>query len=196
MEPRQLLEALHIAEKLKDETRHCFTSGGRKESVAEHSWRAALMVLFMKDQLAREFPDADFERIIKMCLIHDLGECFTGDVPVFAKTAADEKKEDELLECWLDTLPGGLAAEMKDLYAEMAERKTLEARIFKAVDGLEAVIQHNESDISTWEGHEYDLNLTYCEDRVSFSDYLTRLRAEMKKDTITKIEEYQEGKHE
>ena len=187
MEPIELLNALHIAEKLKDETRHCYTSGGRHESVAEHSWRAALMVLFMKEELRKEFPEADFDRIIKMCLIHDLGECFTGDVPVFAKTEADEQKEDEMLDAWLDTLPGGLARELKDLYAEMNARETLEARIFKAVDGLEAVIQHNESDISTWEPHEYDLNLTYCEDRVQFSDYLTRLRAEIKKETEVKI---------
>jgi len=187
MEPIELLNALHIAEKLKDETRHCYTSGGRHESVAEHSWRAALMVLFMKEELRKEFPEADFDRIIKMCLIHDLGECFTGDVPVFAKTEADEQKEDEMLDAWLDTLPGGLARELKDLYAEMNARETLEARIFKAVDGLEAVIQHNESDIKTWEDHEYNLNLTYCEDRVQFSDYLTRLRAEIKKETEVKI---------
>ena len=189
MEPRELLNALHIAERLKDETRHCFTSGGRKESVAEHSWRAALMVFFMKDQLTGEFPEADFDRIIKMCLIHDLGECFTGDVPVFAKTAADEEKEDEMLDEWVNTLPEGMAGELAALYTEMAERKTIEARIFKAVDGLEAVIQHNESDIETWEDHEYDLNLTYCQDRVCFSDYLTRLRAEIRSDTELKIAE-------
>ncbi len=189
MEPRELLEALHVAERLKEETRHCFTSGGRHESVAEHSWRAALMVFFMKGQLQKEFPEADFDRIIKMCLIHDLGECFTGDVPVFAKTEADEQKEDQQLDAWVNTLPGGLAAEMSELYAEMAARETLEARIFKAVDGLEAVIQHNESDIGTWESHEYELNRTYCEDRVTFSDYLTRLRAEIRKDTENKIAE-------
>lgn len=194
MEPRELLNALHIAERLKDETRHCFTSGGRHESVAEHSWRAALMIFFMKDQLAREFPEADFDRIIKMCLIHDLGECFTGDIPVFAKTADHEAKEDEMLNTWVNTLPGNLAGEMKSLYAEMAAKETTEARIFKAVDGLEAVIQHNESDIETWEDHEYDLNLTYCQDRVSFSKYLTRLREEIKKDTIEKINAKQEEK--
>ena len=42
MEPQNLLQALHTAEKLKDTTRHCYTSGGRHESVAEHSWRIAL----------------------------------------------------------------------------------------------------------------------------------------------------------
>lgn len=39
MEAKELLRVLHTAERLKDETRHCYTSGGRRESVAEHSWR-------------------------------------------------------------------------------------------------------------------------------------------------------------
>ena len=57
MEARALLDALHVAERLKDETRHCYTSGGRHESVAEHSWRIALMAFWMKD----EFPDVDID---------------------------------------------------------------------------------------------------------------------------------------
>ena len=85
MEPLALLQALHTAEKLKDTTRHCYTSGGRHESVAEHSWRIALMAYWMRD----EFPEADMDKVIRMCLIHDLGECFTGDIPTFRKTAAD-----------------------------------------------------------------------------------------------------------
>ena len=80
MEARALLDALHVAERLKDETRHCYTAGGRHESVAEHSWRIALMAFWMKD----EFPDVDIDKVIRMCLIHDLGECFIGDIPTFA----------------------------------------------------------------------------------------------------------------
>lgn len=77
MEPEKLLEALHTAEKLKDTTRHCYTSKGRHESVAEHSWRIALMAFWLRD----EFPQADMDKVIRMCLIHDLGECFTGGHP-------------------------------------------------------------------------------------------------------------------
>ena len=185
MEPRKLLDALHVAQQLKDTTRHCYTAGGRHESVAEHSWRAALMAYFLKD----EFPEADMDKVIRMLLIHDLGEAFTGDIPSFDKTKADEEKEDTLLERWVQSLPAPYADEMTTLYTEMAERKTLEARIYKCIDGLEAVIQHNESDISTWVPLEYDLNLTYCDDRVALSPYLTALRKEMKEDTLRKIAE-------
>ena len=98
MEVRALLDVLHIAERLKDELRHCETSRGRRESVAEHSWRLALMAFFMKD----EFPALDMDKVIKMCLIHDLGECFTGDIPTFLKTAEDEQKEDRVLADWVE----------------------------------------------------------------------------------------------
>ena len=184
MHPTELLNVLHTAEKLKDTTRHCDTSGGRRESVAEHSWRLALTALFLRD----EFPALDMDRVIRMCLIHDLGECFTGDIPVFRKTAADEAREDALLGEWVASLPAPYAGDMRALYAEMNALQTTEAKIYKALDKLEAVIQHNESPISTWEPHEYDLNLTYAWDQVVFSDYLTALRKAVKKETLDKIE--------
>ena len=41
-----------------------------------------------------EFPEADMDKVIRMCIIHDLGECFTGDIPTFEKTKSDEVKEE------------------------------------------------------------------------------------------------------
>lgn len=183
MEARKLLDALVIAERLKDTTRHCYTSKGRHESVAEHSWMMTLIAFFMRD----EFPEADIEKVIRMCIIHDLGESFTGDIPTFEKTAANEATEENLLYSWVDSLPENYASEMKALYEEMAERQTIEAKIYKAIDGLEALIQHNLSDISTWITKEYDLNMTYADDKVAFSEYLTAVREEVRKDTIQKI---------
>ena len=97
-----------------------------------------------------------------------------------------------MLNDWVNTLPANYAKEMHLLYEEMKERKTLEAKIYKAIDSLEAVIQHNISDISTWIPKEYDLNLTYGDDKVSFSDYLVKLREEVRKDTLLKIEKEQQ----
>ena len=77
---------------------------------------------------------------------------------------------------------------MASLYSEMNERRTLEARIFKAMDSLEALIQHNESDLSTWSENEYDLNMHYADDKVAFSPYLTALRQVIREDTLAKIE--------
>ena len=183
MEPRTLLNVLTTAERLKDTTRHCYTSKGRHESVAEHSWMLTLMTFFLRD----EFPEADMDKVMKMCVIHDLGECFTGDIPTFDKTAANEQTEETLLNNWVNSLPQPYRDEMTALYAEMNARETLEARIYKALDNLEAVFQHNLSDLSTWIPKEYQLNQTYGADKAAFSPYLTALREELKKDTLQKI---------
>ena len=183
MEAKELLRVLHTAERLKDETRHCYPSGGRHESVAEHSWRLALTALFLRD----EFPALDMDRVIRMCLIHDLGECFTGDIPSFLKSGGDEERERSALETWVASLPAPYSVELKTLYAEMDALETDEARLYKALDKLEAVIQHNESDIATWLPREYELNLTYADENVAFSDYLKRLREEVRRETRDKI---------
>lgn len=184
MQARKLIDTLVLAEKLKDTMRHCYTTNGRRESVAEHCWMASLMAYLMKD----EFPNVDMDKVVRMILIHDLGECFTGDVPVFNKTEADEQKEKELLYGWVKTLPEDFSKEMMALYEEMEKLETMEARIFKAIDGMEAVLQHNISDISTWLPNEFDLNQTYAMDRVGFSQYLKEVREELRKDTVKKIE--------
>lgn len=185
MEARSLIDALRVAERLKDATRHCYTSGGRHESVAEHSWRLALMAYWVSD----EFPELDTAKVIKMCLIHDLGEAFTGDIPTFEKSDSDEKHEEQLLLQWTASLPEPFCTEMTALYQEMAARQTPESKLYKALDNLEAVIQHNESDISTWLPLEYTLNMTYGDDKVAFSEYLKGLRAEIRADTQKKIDE-------
>ena len=185
MDAENLLSALHVAEKLKDTTRHCYTSGGRHESVAEHSWRLALMAYWLKDS----FPDADMDKVIRMCLIHDLGECFTGDIPTFDKTTADEEKEEALLHGWVASLPAPFNTEMDALYREMAALQTQEAKIYKALDNIEAVIQHNESDISTWEPLEYQLNLTYGVDKSAFSPVMQTLRDAVRQETLRKMQD-------
>ena len=183
MKPMELLAVLHTAERLKDTTRHCYTSQGRRESVAEHSWRVTLMAYLMRD----EFPELDMDKVMQMCLIHDLGECFTGDIPSFEKTAADTAREDGLLARWVAGLPQPYCRDMAALYAEMDALETPEARLYKALDKLEAVISHNESPLDTWLPLEYDLNLTYANDNVAFFPYLTALRQAVRQETEEKV---------
>ena len=185
MEPKALLSILHQAEKLKCVTRHCDTTSGRRESVAEHSWRLALMAMLVGD----EFPELDLNKVIRMCIIHDLGESFTGDIPAFDKQSDHRILEQQRLNGWIETFPEPAKTQFEQLLAEMNAMETDEARLYKALDNLEAVIQHNESDIGTWEGHEYDLNLRYGYDKCAFSEYMTALRDEIKADTVKKIEE-------
>lgn len=188
MEPSQLLSILNTAEKLKCIIRHCDTSSGRRESVAEHSWRLSLFALLLED----EFFDIDINKVIKMCIIHDLGEAFTGDIATFLKTDKDSEKEDSLFAEWVNTFPEYQKKQFIALLNEMEKLETKEAKLYKALDKLEAVIQHNESDISSWLPLEYDLQLTYGKEETEFSPYLKNLK--MYIDEITKEKIASEGK--
>ncbi len=183
MNVREYLEILHIAERLKDTPRHCTTSNGRTESVAEHSWRVSLMALFLKN----EFPDVDINKVVSMCLIHDLGECFTGDIPTFLKTDTDRETEDSLFRKWISSMPAELSKDISALYSELEAQETIEAKICKALDKLEALIQHNESPLDTWSDNEFELNKTYAFDTVAFSEWFTDLRKALLEDTVNKI---------
>lgn len=108
MTPKDYLEIVHIINQLKDTPRHCVTKNNRIESVAEHSWRIAMMALLLEDT----FSDVDIDKVMRMCIIHDLGECFTGDIPVFLKTDDDRRQEAKLLDEFLDTLPEQLSHNM------------------------------------------------------------------------------------
>ena len=183
MEPRRLIEVMALAEQMKNQTRHSWTSGGRHESVAEHSWRLGVLAYFVKD----EFPEANMERVMLMCMFHDIGEAFTGDIPAFEKDERHEKEEERQVRKWIGELPEPYKDELWELFEEMKAKRTLEAKIYKALDRLEALIQHNEADISTWLPLEYDLQLTYGEKDVSFSSYLKELRRQVNLDSIEKM---------
>lgn len=185
MDARALIDFLRVMERLKDAPRHCWTTGGRRESVAEHSWRVALMAMLMED----EFPEADIDRVIRMCLVHDIGEAITGDIPTFLKTDADRVVEGREVDALIGGLPAPWPETLGALFAEMEAQQTLESRIYKALDRMEAIQSHNESDVATWLPLEYELNLTYGESNAAFHPYLKRLRAEMRKDTEAMIEE-------
>ena len=185
MDPRSLIDFLRVMERLKDAPRHCWTSGGRRESVAEHSWRVSLMAMLMKD----EFPDLDIDRVVRMCLVHDIGEAVTGDIPTFRKTDADRTVEDRAVNGLLDSLPEPWSGELRALFDEMEALETPEAKLYKALDRMEAIQSHNESDVQTWLPLEYELNLTYGEKDAAFSPYLTALRAEMRRDTEALIDD-------
>ena len=185
MDARALIDFLRVMERLKDAPRHCWTTGGRRESVAEHSWRVSLMAMLMAD----EFPGVDIDKVVRMCLVHDIGEAITGDIPTFMKTDADRVVEGREVDALIGGLPEPWPEQLGALFAEMEALQTPEAKLYKALDRMEAIQSHNESDVATWLPLEYDLNLTYGEKDAAFSPYLTNLRAEMRRDTEAMIED-------
>ena len=187
MDPRAYIDFLTEIEKLKCNTRHSWTSSGRRESVAEHSWRLAVMAMLCAD----EYPDLDINKVIKMCLIHDFGEALTGDVPSFWKTAEHEAAEDKAVESLLSRLPDAICRELTALFDEMNTRQTPEAKLYKALDNMEAVLSHNEAPLSTWLPREFEENLTYGAENAAFSDWTRKLREELNGDSRRKIEQEQ-----
>ena len=185
MTPTEYIEFLGKIEKLKCNTRHSWTSCGTQESVAEHSWRLAVMAMLCAD----EYPDLDMNKVIKMCLIHDFGEAITGDIPSFYKTEQNEADEERAVEELLSTLPKSLGDELKALFKEMNAKETPEAKLFKALDNMEAVVSHNEADLSTWIPFEYEENLVYGAENAEWSPWTKALREQLRADSIKKIKE-------
>lgn len=182
MEPCELLNFLSVLEKLKCNTRHSWTSTGRHETVAAHSWRLAMMAFILKDEL----PGIDMDKVLRMCLIHDFGEAVTGDIPSFKKTDKDEEDEVAAIASMLAPLSEPLRSNLSTLFAEMDALETPEARVYKALDKMEAVIQHNEAPLNTWIPQEYTLNLDYGAENAAEFPYLKALRDEVKKMTQEK----------
>lgn len=165
------LSFLAEAERLKSVLREAWTSTGRQESTAEHSWRLALLAWL----LAPKFP-VDRERVLLMCLIHDLGELYMGDIP--ANVNADEAKkhaaEQRDAAAALSLLPAGQGETLMALWKEYNENATPEARLVKALDKAETILQHNQG--KNPPGFDYDFNLDYGKAYFQ-GDLLERLRA-------------------
>lgn len=146
---KRLLDFLHVAENLKNELRHSKTSRGRRESVAEHSWRMALMAVLLKPHLDWKL---DFERLLAMILAHDLAEARVGDVPIFKSTLCKQKQiaEKKAIQEFRTMLGRDAGPWIYGLWEEFELKQTPEAKIANALDKLEAQLQHNEADLKSW----------------------------------------------
>ena len=132
-------------------------------------------------------------RVIELALVHDLGEAVTGDIPSFLKTERDESVESDALSQIVSLLPAPEGERLRSLFQEWEAGSTREARFCRALDKLEAVISHNESDIATWLPLEYTLNQTYGEREAEEFDCLKALRTTLRADTRRKIVDAEQG---
>lgn len=167
------LAFLQQAERLKDTLRSGHTSGGRRESTAEHSWRLALFAMLLEEQL----PDLDFARILKLCVIHDLGEAIHGDIPATEQTPGMPDKsarERADLATLAAPLPSRLREQLLALWDEYDSAATPEARIVKGLDKLETMIQHNQG--SNPASFDYAFNLGYGTQHTAHHPLLAALR--------------------
>lgn len=186
-----VLRFLRAAERIKTTTRSAWTSSGRSESVAEHTWRLCLMALV----LAPRFPGVDIARLMKICVIHDLGEAIGGDVPapeqvrraeagVATGKAADERRD---LLTLLEPLPATLRDEITALWDEYEGAQTPEAKLAKALDKLETILQHTQGHNPP--GFDYRFNLGYGRQHTAAPPLIAALRDVLDRETEQRARE-------
>ena len=174
-----ILDFLQAAERLKTTVRSGYTSAGDQESVVEHTWRLCLMALV----LAPEFPDVDFARLVKICVIHDLGEAISGDVPAPEQArraaagatggkSADERRD---LVALVSSLPDEPREEIIALWDEYEAASTPEARLAKALDKLETILQHTQGQNPP--DFDYRFNLGYARQHTASPPLIAEIRA-------------------
>lgn len=179
-----VLRFLRSAERLKTVTRSGRTSAGLPESVAEHTWRLALMAMVLYGRTA----DVDLARLLKMCLVHDLGEAIGGDVPAPAQVAAPGKAGRERADLLLlvAPLPEDVGREIVALWDEYEAADSRKARIAKGLDKLETILQHTQGDNPA--DFDYGFNLGYGRRYTGADPVLRALRARLDEATARRAE--------
>jgi len=146
----------------------------RYESVADHTWRLAVLLILIEDQLSKKI---DIERALKMILIHDLPEIIAGDgspmgadgtgkdTYAFNKKKAIYRhcKEKKAAKILFAKLPSAQGRELFDLWLEYEEQKSFESKVIKSLDRLECLLQVLEYRKGhLFEKHfEFNLNYTF-----------------------------------
>jgi putative hydrolase of HD superfamily len=182
-----VLTFLRAAERLKTTMRSGWTSTGQQESVAEHTWRLSLMAMLLYGQ----DPKVDVARMLKMCLIHDLGEAVGGDVPAPAQVTGEPKAEQErhdLLEL-ISPLPPTQQQEILELWDEYEAAGSREAKIAKGLDKLETILQHNQG--LNPPDFDYEFNLGYGSRFTGSDPMLIALRERLDAETARRAADRQ-----
>lgn len=184
-----ILETLKLAERLKFELRHSYTSSGRQESVADHTWRMSLMAVLVEPYLEQK---VDTARLLKMIIIHDLVEAQAGDVSALdvlrnpSIKKVKQAKETAAIEYLRQKLGSPLGQQIYELWYEFENKFTYEAKVANALDKLEVQLQHNDADLSTWEEIEYEMSFMMAK-HTDFDQTLTQLKDLIEQEAENKL---------
>lgn len=148
----KVLDFIVEIEKLKDVHRKTRPVGlDRYENSAEHSWHVCLSALMLKDYANEEI---DIDRVIKMLLIHDLGEIDTGDTIIYNSEAPAAKEEEAKgVRRVLALLPEGKADEYMMLWHEFEDGKTSDAKYARAIDRIPPLLHNLNGGGHSWNEH-------------------------------------------
>lgn len=179
------LHFIREAERLKNVLRTAWGSEGRQESTAEHSWRLALCAM----TAAWEYPELDRLKLVEMALLHDMGELYEGDISAALLPDPEEKYriEEEAVNRVFSLLSEPQKSHFLGVWKEYNEESTPEARLIKALDKAETIIQHNQG--KNPPDFDYEFNLEYGKKYFQEDEKLLRLREKIDEDTENRMKE-------
>ncbi|KZM41577.1 phosphohydrolase [Marinomonas sp. SBI22] len=149
---KQILNFMVEVEKLKSVLRKTKPVGHfRYENSAEHSWHVSLMALLLKDHADDEI---NINRVIKMLLIHDLGEIEAGDTIIYAsETTEIKQQESQGIHKLFALLPAKMEVELNSLWLEFEAGETNDAKFAKAIDRVPPLLHNIHGEGHSWKRH-------------------------------------------
>jgi putative hydrolase of HD superfamily len=113
------------------------------ESVGSHTFGVCVTAMMLADEVRARGLEVNCERVLRMALLHDWAETRVGDLPKTASNyfGSDARRSAET-HAFADIVNGiGAEAEYKKLYHDYEERSSLEARLVKAADIIDLLVQ-------------------------------------------------------
>ncbi|QAY75846.1 HD family hydrolase [Sphingosinicella sp. BN140058] len=174
---------LQSAAALKDTLRSGRTASGRQESTADHSWRLGLLAMLLADDL----DGINLVRLLQLCLVHDLAEAITGDVPAPCQGPADGRKAREraALRDLCAPLPEDLRHRVEALCEDYESCGSPESLIAKGLDKIETMLQHLIG--ANPAGFDYRFNLSYGRQITDRHPLLRQMRSDVDAQTRRRI---------
>ena len=164
----QAIEFILEVEKLKTVTRKVKPLElERYENSAEHSWQLCLFAYSLEVYAAEP---VNMNHVIRMLLVHDIGEIDIGDTMAFVEGGWVERKRDELaaIRRIFGFLPSDKAAELEALWQEFEAGQTAEARFANAIDRAMPALLNLNNNGQSWK-----------ENGISYERVVKRIRGQI-----------------
>lgn len=145
------LKFLIEVDKMKGILRQTLTAdGAKRENDAEHSWHFALAAIIFKEYAHSDI--IDFDRVVRMALVHDLVEVYAGDTFAYDKKGYEdkEKREKEAADKLFSILDEEQGNELKGLWVEFEQNATPEAKYANALDRFMPLLLNFKTEGHTW----------------------------------------------